>query len=119
MKRKTPEHKLQTEIVHWLRNSFATDATLVFAVPMGELRHPRVAARLKAEGAMAGVADLCIVEDGYVLFMELKALKGVLSDAQKSFLSRATRAGAWYSVCWSLENAKQTATLWRGTRNDY
>lgn len=113
MKRKSPEHTLQTEVVHWLRNTFASENTLVFAVPMGELRHPRVAARLKAEGALAGTADLVIIEDGRALFMELKAPKGVLSDVQKGFRARAVRAGAWYAIVWSLENAQEITKLWR------
>lgn len=79
------EHVEQAKLVGMIRASFP--GALVFAVPNGGLRDRRVAARLKAEGVLAGVPDLVVAEPRgrwHGLFVEVKKPGvGRLSDAQR------------------------------------
>lgn len=47
--------------------------------------NPIFGAKLKRMGKLAGVPDYCFLWNKSVGFIEFKAKKGVLSDAQKSF----------------------------------
>jgi len=62
--------------------------------------------RMKAEGMRSGYPDLTCVGRGNVLFLELKAPGGVLSDAQKQCHANMRRAGARLAVVRSVEEAE-------------
>ncbi len=57
---KSPEHDLQTRCVIWFHYRFPHLKPLFFSVPNGGYRNKAEAARLKAEGANAGVSDLIL-----------------------------------------------------------
>ena len=105
------EHSIQAAAIDWLR-MHAGDDVLVFAIPNGGLRNKRVAVRLREEGVTAGVADICIIEDSRVLFIEMKTRRGSLSDVQKGFEARARRANCHYRVCRSLQDVKDVMNVW-------
>lgn len=89
-----------------------------FAVPNGDLRHPRVAMRLKAEGVRPGVADLCfMLPEGRTGWLELKAKRGVLSDEQKGFAARAMRLGHYWSMVRSVDEAAAVLARWDVVRD--
>ena len=84
-----------------------------FHCPNGEKRSKRTAAKLKAMGVFAGVADLIIVmPGGRVGFIELKAPKGVLSQFQKVFGGKCHALDAPYVICRSLDEIKDALESW-------
>jgi len=109
MKRRgTPEADLQRAVVVALR----------FVLPKGAIIHhcanevteagPRGAKRqaiLVGMGVHAGFADLMVLCDGRVLFLELKSLKGILSPAQKVFRNAALAQGFGWAIVRSLDDA--------------
>ena len=102
------ESKIQEMCVRWFRLSYPTLAPMLFAVPNGGSRNKIEAARLKAEGVTAGVADLLLLhrsEDGQYssLCIEMKAEKGRQSESQKEWQRRAEENGNCYVLCRTLD----------------
>jgi len=109
MKRRgTPEADLQRAVVVALR----------FALPKGAIIHhcaneiteagPRGAKRqaiLVGMGVHPGFADLVILCDRRVLFLELKSLKGKLSPAQEAFRDAVLAQGHGWALVRSLDDA--------------
>jgi hypothetical protein len=109
MKRRgTPEADLQRAVVVALR----------FALPKGAIIHhcaneiteagPRGAKRqaiLVGMGVHPGFADLVILCDRRVLFLELKSLKGKLSPAQEAFRDAVLVQGHGWALVRSLDDA--------------
>lgn len=107
-RRSTPEADLQRAVVSALR----------FALPKGAIIHhcanevtepgPRGARRqaiLVGMGVHAGFADLMVVCDGRVLFLELKAPKGRLRPAQEAFRDAAQAQGFGWARVATLDDA--------------
>jgi hypothetical protein len=109
MKRRgTPEADLQRAVVIALR----------FALPKGAIIHhcvnevteagPRGAKRqaiLVGMGVHAGFADLIVLCEGRVLFLELKSLKGRLSPTQIEFRNAVMAQGFGWALVRSLDDA--------------
>jgi hypothetical protein len=109
MKRRgTPEADLQRAVVQALH----------FALPKGTIIHhcanevteagPRGAKRqaiLVGMGVHPGFADLLVLCDGRVLFLELKSLKGQLSPAQEAFRDAVLAQGFGWGLVRSLDDA--------------
>ena len=109
MKRRgTPEADLQRAVV----------SALHFALPQGTIIHhsanevseagPRGARKqaiLVGMGIHAGFADLMVLCEGRVLFLELKSLKGRLSPAQEAFRDTVLAQGFGWALVRSLEDA--------------
>jgi hypothetical protein len=56
-------------------------------------------------GVHPGFADLIVLCDGRVLFMELKSLKGRLSPAQEAFRDAVLAQGFGWALVRSLDDA--------------
>ncbi|MDR1504451.1 MAG: VRR-NUC domain-containing protein [Prevotella sp.] len=98
------ESKLQRSCVLWFRLQYP-EYTL-FAIPNGGYRNAAEAGILKAEGTLAGVADLFLMypNKGYAgLFIEMKYGAGKQSPAQIAFQEKAQDKGYKYVVSDSLE----------------
>ena len=109
MKRRgTPEADLQRAVVTALR----------FALPKGAIIHhcanevtepgPRGAKRqaiLVGMGVHPGFADLMVLCDGRVLFLELKSLKGKLAPSQKAFRDAVIAQGHGWALVRALDDA--------------
>lgn len=109
MKRRgTPEADLQRAVVVALR----------FALPKGAIVHhcanevtetgPRGARRqaiLVGMGVFPGFADLIVLCDGRVLFLELKSAKGRLSPAQEGFRNAVLALGFDWALVRNLDDA--------------
>lgn len=106
------EHRIQVACIRWFRYQF--HEYLCFAVPNGGMRNEVVAKKLKAEGAMAGVADLIVVAHQRIFFVEMKTPKGRQSPTQVEFEKRVTALGHTYYVCHSIEEFMQVCKqeLW-------
>ncbi|WP_304598250.1 VRR-NUC domain-containing protein [Adlercreutzia caecimuris] len=94
----------QTAVVEWC------DAHGVpcFHVPNGGSRHPAEAANLKRQGVRPGVPDLCVpvARCGYhSLWIEMKAPKGRISDAQRGWLDLLRSEGHCAWACFGAESA--------------
>lgn len=88
-KRTHPEDRFQRSLVKEIRK---IPGLVVFAVPNGGYRRAGEAMALKAQGVLAGVPDLCVVRDGRVLFIELKAPGTIKNkDERHKYCSEAQR----------------------------
>lgn len=79
---------------------------MLFAVPNGELRNIVIAAKLRRQGVIRGVADLILLipKKGYAsLCIEMKTPKGVQSEFQRTWQREAEKYRNRYVVCRSLE----------------
>lgn len=97
------EHEEQKALVRWFR--LQHPAVLIFAIPNGGDRHPRVAQKLKAEGVVKGVPDLFIPE--WRLWVEMKRQKGsYLSQEQKDIKKRLESYGYGYILGKGFQDAR-------------
>jgi hypothetical protein len=104
----TPEADLQRAVVIALRFALPRTATLHHCA--NEVTEPgsRGAKRqaiLVGMGVQPGFADLIVLCDGRVLFLELKSLKGRLSPAQEAFRDAVLAQGFGWALVRSLDDA--------------
>lgn len=101
------EHQLQVECVKWFRLQYPHLAHALFAVPNGGRRDATTGAKLKAEGALAGVSDLILLKsnaDYGALLIEMKTPKGRQSEQQKWWEELITQDRYKYVVCRSVDD---------------
>lgn len=82
------ESHIQQNCVRWFRLAFPTLSLNLFSVPNGGSRRRIEGAIMKAEGIVAGVADLLLLypSAGYHgLCIEMKSPKGVQRQTQKDW----------------------------------
>lgn len=104
---KNEESRIQQACIRWFRLQYPEHRLRLFAVPNGGKRDAVTGAILKAEGAVAGVADIIfLMPKGkyHGLCIEMKTEKGRQQDAQKAFEKAVTETGYLYTVCRSLQN---------------
>ena len=102
------ESNLQRQCVAWFRCQYPEHAMLLFAVPNGGGRSRAEAAIMKAEGVVAGVSDLILLEarggwGSLCLEMKTEERGSKQSVRQKEWQGAAERMGNRYVVCRSLE----------------
>ena len=109
MKRRgTPEADLQRAVVAALRFALPKDAIIHHCANEVTEAGPRGAKRqaiLVGMGVHPGFADLVILCDGRVLFLELKSLKGRLSPAQAEFRNAVLAQGFGWALVRSVDDA--------------
>ena len=109
------EHLVQKAICQYLD----LRGVLYFSVPNGGQRNKIVAAKLKAEGAKAGIPDLCIIHDGMAFFLEVKrpkslgGAKGRLSPVQKEMIGKIEEAGGEVKVVYSVADVIEAMIDWQ------
>jgi hypothetical protein len=96
------ESKIQQEIVVWYRNNNLNNNNIIFSVP-NEGKSAKEQMFKKATGLMSGVSDLICINNGEVLFIECKDLKGKQSEKQKEFQKTIELQGFKYRLVRSLE----------------
>ena len=102
------ESILQRACIQWFRLQYPEYALLCFAVPNGGARSKIEASILKAEGVVAGVADLILLvpRRGYsslCIEMKTQAKGSTQSPSQKRWQHAAESAGNKYVVVRSIE----------------
>lgn len=100
------ESDLQTACVRWFRLQYPSLALCLFAVPNGGSRNLYEAARMKAEGVTAGVADLILLIPGGghgSLCIEMKSAVGRQRPEQKAWQQAVEAVGNRYVVCRSFD----------------
>ena len=109
MKRRgTPEADLQRAVVQALR--FALPRTAIIHHCANEVTEPgprgaKHQAILVGMGVNPGFADLMVLCDGRVLFLELKSSKGRLSPDQEAFRDAVLAQGHGWALVRSLDVA--------------
>lgn len=101
------EAGLQFECVAWFRQTYPALELLLFHIPNEGRRNVRQGARWRLLGGVSGVADLCLLSPKGAIFLELKAPKGRVSDAQKEWRRAVTIAGYSYHVVRALDDFKE------------
>ena len=107
-RRGTPEADVQRAIVQALRIALPRDAIVHHCANEVSEPGPRGAKRqaiLVGMGVHAGFADLMILCDGRVLFLELKAPKGRLSPDQEAFRDAVVAQGFAWALVRSVDDA--------------
>jgi len=107
------EDQEQRTIIDWWRvvgaAKYDLPPELLFAVPNGGQRNLVVAKKLKAEGVVAGVPDLCLAVgwgDRHCLWIELKRRKGgKVSQAQQHMHSLMRLYSGAVCVCRGADEA--------------
>ena len=116
--RRDLEHRLQCSCVRWFSLQYPQLRGRLFAVPNGGSRSKSEAARLKAEGVVAGVADLVLLKPNsrsHALLIEMKtADSGSRQSArQRAWQECVTSNGEYqYTVCRSLEDFITTINVY-------
>ena len=109
MKRRgTPEADLQRAVVQALRVALPRTAIIHHCANEVTEPGPRGAKRqaiLVGMGVHAGFADLMVLCDGRVLFLELKAPKGRLRPSQEAFRDAVLAQGFGWALVRSLDDA--------------
>lgn len=117
------EESHQIAIMCWAADNVIKYPALrwLFAIPNGGKRDKITAARLKAQGVKAGVADLFLMSAkcGYNgLFIEMKVGDNRLAEEQISFGADALLQGYQYRVCYTWEQAVAVLEHYLNDRND-
>jgi hypothetical protein len=103
------EHEIQKAIVQYL----ALKNLCYFAVPNGGHRHIVVASKLKAEGVRSGVPDIALIHQGHYYGIEVKTLKGRLSDSQKTMIQLIHDKGGLVGVVRSVKDTINLLKEWK------
>lgn len=104
------EHRIQCACVRWFAYQYPHLTGRLFAVPNGGGRSKVDAARLKAEGVVAGVSDLILLKPNrrhHALCIEMKKPGSASrqSDRQKAWEVNVTQDDEYrYIVCRSLDD---------------
>lgn len=110
-KPKDEEHRIQCACVRWFRLQYPQLNGRLFAVPNGGRRDAITAAKLKAEGVIAGVSDLILLKSNHdygALLIEMKTLKGRQRDSQKQWQNLVCADEEYkYVVCHSFDDFKR------------
>ena len=95
----------------WNWTSSRWPDAVMFAIPNGGWRSLRTAARLKAEGVLAGVPDIFLAAprgSSHGLFIETKRVHGgPVSKAQRLVMARLEAAGYACRVCKGFAEARE------------
>ena len=104
------EHDIQVACVNWFRLVYPHYHHNLFAVPNGGRRDAVTGAKLKAEGVLAGVADLILLksnQDYGALLIEMKTRRGTQQKTQKEWQRLIEADGYKYVVCRSVFDFKR------------
>lgn len=105
------EHEEQVALITWARASAWRYPELrwLYAVPNGGERHPAVAMKMKAEGVLAGVPDLCLpVPRGtyHGAYVEMKREGGRVTFLQSQWGVHLAGAGYAYQLAQGFKAAR-------------
>lgn len=101
------EHRIQCACVNWFRYQYPQLHYNLFAIPNGGRRDKVTGAKMKAEGVVAGVADLILLKSNKAhgaLLIEMKTRKGKQADTQRQWQQAMEASGFKYVICRSLDD---------------
>lgn len=100
--RQHPEADLQAQVCKFLTHALPKDAWFG-AVPLGGGGRIR-GQQLKRTGSKAGTPDILVIHQGMAIWLELKAPKGPVSDAQLYCHAQLRRAASAVYIVRSLDD---------------
>lgn len=100
------ETQLQSTIFQWHWNNFPEQRGQLFHVNQ-KSRNAIEGNHMKAMGVIAGVSDLILIQQGKVLFIELKTEDGTQKPAQKKFQQVVETLGHQYYIIRNLQDFKK------------
>jgi hypothetical protein len=111
------EHEEQSALFTWaeLQTSRWPELRYMFAIPNGGKRHVTVARKLKAEGAKAGVLDICLPvprHGAHGFWLEMKFGDNKLTKEQRDWLDFLVTQGYRVEVAYSFEEARDYVTAY-------
>ena len=108
-KRSNEEDLLQEKCYKYFLDTYFSRGFILFAVPNGEKRDKKTAAKLVTLGVLAGVSDLICINpaNGQAVFLELKAESGTQSKLQKVFEAKCKINNAPYHLIYDFEHFKK------------
>jgi hypothetical protein len=106
----TNEDILQSDCWKWLWNNHPVTRRCCWHVPNGGKRIIKEAAKFKAMGVLAGVSDIHFIWASQLYIIELKVGVNHITDAQEQYIRAATKQGAIFYECRSLEKFKEIMT---------
>ena len=92
---------------------------VMFAIPNGGARDAITGARLKQEGALAGVPDIFLAKAAsgrHGLFLEMKTLRGRVSEKQRDLFPLLEAAGYGVVVAHGWKEAADAVELYLNNR---
>lgn len=104
------ESKIQQGCVEWFRLAYPRLRLNLFSVPNGGARRRIEGAIMKAEGTVAGVADLILLypSRGYhALCIEMKSPSGYQRDTQKQWQKAVEDYGYKYIIVRSFDEFRE------------
>ena len=104
------EHRTQVSCVRWFKQQYPLFTHNLFAVPNGGRRDAVTGARLKAEGVLAGVADLILLKPNRfygALLIEMKTRKGKQQQTQREWQQKIIADGYHYVICRSFDDFRR------------
>lgn len=119
-RRSDDEHRLQAACIQWFRIRYPRMRHNLFAVPNGGRRDAATASRLKAEGVLAGVADLILLKPNRyygALLIEMKTPAGRQQASQRQWQDLITADGYKYIVVRTIEEFIQQVKLYLNDEN--
>ena len=109
------EADIQSACVRYFRLRYPALAGVFFHIPNGGYRNAIEARNFKAQGTLAGVADLILLKqsNGYgALCIEMKAGKNGQSEYQRQFQQSAESAGNKYVICRSFDEFRNEIEIY-------
>ena len=106
---KEQEHHIQIACINWFRYQYPS--YLIYAIPNGGQRNRIVAAKLKAEGVLAGVPDIHIPfasNSFHGLYIEMKSGNNKPTKKQMEVMKRLADFGYQCEVCYSFDDFQKT-----------
>lgn len=101
------EHRIQSACVRWFRYQHPECYHNLFSAANGGWRNKITAAKMKAEGVLAGVSDLILLKPNAhypALLIEMKTRTGRQSDLQREWQRNIEKDGYKYIICRSLDD---------------
>jgi hypothetical protein len=100
------EHSLQVQALQYLLLKRSHPDIFGFAVPNAGRRGFQTAQKMKSEGLLPGVADICVMLlEAKTGWLEMKKHGGRQSDEQMGFAARCARLGHPYGIAYTLDEA--------------
>ncbi len=102
----TPEKKLEKQVKDYLQ-SLLPKYPLYYCVNLtGAVMRQTDQGKIETTNPLIGYADMSIIINGRIIFLELKAGYNKQTDAQKIFELKVKRAGAQYYVVYAIDEVK-------------
>jgi penicillin-binding protein-related factor A (putative recombinase) len=106
--REAYESEIESSICHYLEVVLTRHNAFFWKTVSAGFFDPKLKRfrKQKSSFAIAGVSDLILIVNGRFVGFEIKAKKGIQSDAQKAFESRVKKAGGDYFILRSIDDCR-------------